>query len=208
MNRFRSFAYQVSKNHTKNCWVLKCDIRKFFDSIDHKILIGILNSYIPDKKVIGLLTNIIGSFALSSGKALPLGNLTSQLFANVYMNALDQFVKHTLKAKYYIRYADDFVFLSHSRDRLEALLPRVEATLLEVLRLKMHPNKIFIKTFSSGVDFLGWVHFTDHRVLRTTTKRRMMRRLREHPTEETRQSYLGLLGQGNTVQIKKKLARR
>ena len=81
-----------------------------------------LNSYIPDKQIIELLKEIIGSFSVKPGVGLPLGNLTSQLFVNIYMNAFDQFVKHKLKVKYYIRYADDFVILSSTRKELENLI--------------------------------------------------------------------------------------
>src|SRR5205814_853268 len=120
MNRFRAFGRKVSQNDTHTCWVLKCDIRKFFASIDQAVLISILRKRIPDTRTIALLENVIRSFySTQPGKGLPLGNLTSQLLVNVYMNEFDQFVKHELKIKQYIRYADDFVFLSHDRARLE-----------------------------------------------------------------------------------------
>jgi len=80
-------------------------------------------------------------------------------------------------------------------------MPRIAQFLLEKLKLSLHPDKVFIKTFSSGVDFLGWVHFSNHRVLRTTTKKRMVRRIKEHPTEETLQSYLGLLQHGDAHEV-------
>lgn len=132
---------------------------------------------------------------------MPLGNLTSQLLVNVYMNEFDQFVKHTLKAKYYIRYADDFVVMSPDRENLVTFLPRIRIFLFERLCLDLHPHKVSISTFASGVDFLGWVHFTDHRVLRTATKRRMMRNL-DGETNETRlQSYRGLLSHGNARKL-------
>src|SRR3989338_5745390 len=104
------------------------------------------------------------------GRGLPLGNLTSQLLANVYLNELDQSVKHRLKAKYYVRYADDFVILSHDRDWLFDQLKRIEEFLRYTLRLQLHPKKIELRTWSSGVDFLGWVHFPKHRVLRAATR--------------------------------------
>lgn len=184
---------------------MKCDIRKFFENIDHEILIGILKSYIPDENIIWLLKNIIDSFSKNPGKGLPLGNLTSQLFVNIYMNEFDQFVKHKLKAKYYIRYADDFVVLSEDKSWLEELLSKIADFLLERLKLELHPDKISICTLASGIDFLGWVHFPGHRVLRTTTKRRMFKRIRESSSVETRASYLGLLGHGNTGKLKRKL---
>lgn len=204
INRFRSFAYQASQNHTQNCWVLKCDIKKFFDSIDHEVLLAILSVYIPDKNILWLLERIIGSFSVSPGKGLPLGNLTSQLFANVYMNEFDQFVKHRLKVRYYIRYADDFAILSHGKVSLIELILKIDDFLKNDLKLLLHPNKVFLKTFASGVDFLGWVHFPDHRVLRASTKRRMLRRILENGKEESLQSYLGLLRHGNTQKIRAK----
>jgi len=199
LNRFRSFGRIVSKNDTRTCWVLKCDIKKFFASVDHSVLLGILRQYIPDQDVMDLLERVIRSFeSTASGKGLPLGNLTSQLFANVYMNELDQFVKHEFKIKHYVRYADDFVFLSEDRRALEIMLPLIDDFLREKLKLALHPDKVFIKTFVSGVDFLGWVHFSDNRVLRTSTKRRMMRRIMATQKQETIDSYLGLLRHGNT----------
>lgn len=203
INRFRSFAYEVSKNHTRTCWVLKCDIRKFFHSIDHGILMEILSSYIADQDIIWLLKRIIESFNTIPGKGLPLGNLTSQLFANVYMNKLDQFVKHSIKAKQYVRYADDFVVLSDNRQWLETVVTVIEKFLHNELKLSFHPDKISIGAFASGVDFLGWVHFSDHRVLRTATKNRMLKRIIEKTKKETVQSYLGLLSHGNTNKLKK-----
>src|SRR3989344_4031018 len=202
LNRFRDFTYIVSHNHTRTCWILKCDIKKFFASIDHKVLLDNLNSYIPDKQIIWLLKEIIESFSTKLSTGLPLGNLTSQLFVSIYMNEFDQFVKHQLKDRYYIRYADDFVLLSDNRMWLEAQLPGIESFLKNVLLLELHPNKVFIKTLASGVDFLGWVHFADHRVPRTATVRRIIRRLLESPSIEARQSYLGLLKYGNATQLR------
>jgi RNA-directed DNA polymerase len=190
-----------SRNHTRTCWVLKCDTKKFFTSIDHEILIGILRSYIPDKGTLGLLKTIIESFEVSRGAGLPLGNLTSQLFCNVYMNVFDQFAKHRLKARRYIRYADDFLFLSESKEDLESMLPRISEFLWSRLKLSLHPEKVCIKSFASGVDFLGWIHFPKYRTLRTVTKKRMVKRVGESPTEATLNSYLGLLRHGDAYSL-------
>ena len=204
---FKRFEYKVSQNHTRTAWVLKCDVRKFFASIDQKVLIEILESYISDKNIIWILKKIIGSFySTREGIGLPLGNLTSQLLVNIYMNEFDQFVKHRIKAKYYIRYADDFVILSEDKKELEDMLPRITDFLLRRLKLHLHPNKISITTVASGVDFLGWVHFPDHRVLRTVTKRRMFRNIKiKNGKPETLRSYLGLLKHGNTKVLRTKL---
>lgn len=186
--RFADFAKRGSFSQTKTCSVLKCDIRKFFANINHEVLFSILARHMPDADTLNLLKIIVGSFppplnpllgkeGRQNSVGLPLGNLTSQLLVNVYMNEFDHFVKHRLKVKYYIRYADDFVILSHNRAELERLFPQIQRFLHERLKLSLHPEKVSIKTLSSGMNFLGWVHFPDHRVLRTTTKRRMFRRL-------------------------------
>lgn len=206
LNRFQEFSCKASKNDTKTCWVLKCDIKKFFVSIDQEILLDILRPYIPDANMLWLLERVIRSFhSTVSSMGLPLGNLTSQLFVNIYMNEFDQFVKHVLKVKYYIRYADDFVLFSDNRDWLEGLRQRMWRFLWEKLGLELHPQKVSISTFASGVDFLGWVHFLDYRVLRTATKRRMMKRICEVRKPETLNSYLGLLSHGNTYKLKEEL---
>lgn len=188
-------------------WVLKCDIKKFFASIEYTILLGILDAYIPDKDVTWLIGRIIDSFQTTNEEiGLPLGNLTSQLFANIYLNELDQYVKHVLKAKYYIRYADDFVIMSTDRRYLEYILPCIGEFLNNNLRLVLHPDKVFISTIASGVDFLGWVHFPDHRVLRTTTKRRMLANLKKQKENEAMiASYLGLLRHGNSWKLQNTL---
>lgn len=160
-------------------------------------MISILKENIQDKNIISLLQEIIFSFE----KGLPLGNLTSQLFANVFLNEFDQFVKHKLKAKHYIRYADDFVIFSQDKEYLESLIPQMQNFLQSRLKLDMHPDKVFIKTLASGMDFLGWVHFFDHRVLRTATKKRMLRKVGQNPSRESINSYLGMLGHGNCHKI-------
>ncbi len=202
LSRFRSFGYEVSKNNTKTCWVLKCDIKKFFANIDHEILTKILKPYILDDNALWLLEEIIHSFS----PGLPLGNLTSQLFVNIYMNEFDQFMKHKIKAKYYIRYADDFVIFSRDKGWLMKLVPNIRNFLSAMLKLELHPSKVSVGTLASGVDFLGWVHFPDHRILRTSAKRRMIKRLKTSKKEETISSYIGLLSHGNTHKLRNYLA--
>ncbi len=205
LNRFRQMARKESLNNARTCWILKCDVRKFFASVDHGILIDIFRGRIGDRRLRDLIEHVIKSFEVRPGKGIPLGNLTSQLFANVYMNELDQFVKHDLRMKYYVRYADDFVFLSHDRSELSDCLSRVTAFLSGSLALDLHPEKVFIKTLSSGVDFLGWVHFPRHQVPRTKTTRRILKRVARNPKNETLQSYLGLLNHGNAFKLREKL---
>ncbi len=206
IGRFKKVAYKVSQNNTKTCWILKSDVKKFFASINHNILIDILSGYIRDENVLWLLKKVVGSFSSAKpGVGLPLGNLTSQLFVNIYMNEFDQFVKHRLKAKYYIRYADDFVIFSDNRIWLKGLIKLIQKFLKEKLGLELHPHKIHLKTLASGLDFLGWIHFFDHLVLRTKTKIRMIKRIKENPTPETLNSYFGLLSHGNTRHLQSKV---
>ena len=205
LERFKKFARKSGGNNTITCWILKCDIRKFFASVDHDILTGILRSRIANLRLLGLLTSVIKSFEASPGKGIPLGNLTSQLFANVCMNELDQFVKHDLRVKYYVRYADDFIFMSCDRFELLDYLPKVAAFLSGPLALNLHPDKVIIKTLASGVDFLGWVHFPHHRVLRTKTRQHMDKRISHNPDRQSVESYLGLLSHGNAYGMSREL---
>ena len=136
---------------------------------------------------------------------LPLGNLTSQLFVNIYMNKFDQFAKRELKAKYYIRYADDFVFFSENKKWLLNIVEPIRKYLQSKLKLELHPNKIYLKTIDSGIDFLGWIIYPHHQILRTKTKRRMLKRLRKNPKPESMVSYFGLLSHGNTYNLQREL---
>ena len=118
------------------------------------------------------------------------------------MNEFDQFVKHRLNEMYYIRYADDFVIFSSDKRRLEIILGEIRKFLAEKLALTLHPDKISISTIASGVDFLGWIHFPYHHVMRTTTKKRMFKNLKKKKGKfATIQSYLGLLKHGNSHEI-------
>lgn len=208
LSRFRDFSRKVSKNNTRTCWVLKCDIRKFFASINHEILIEIIKQYVPEPDIIWLISQIIRRFE-STGPdvGLPLGNLTSQLLVNIYMNEFDQFMKHKVKARYYLRYADDFVIMSENKEYLEDVLKQIDIFLFSQLKLNLHPDKVSIKTLVSGVDFLGWVHFPTHRVLRTSTKRRMFKKLANLENNlATFASYRGMLGWGNGHKIEQKIS--
>lgn len=205
INRFGEMARKVSHNNTETVWVLKCDIRRFFANINHRVLKDILAKHIEDKNTIWLLGEVIDSFHTTDDAniGLPLGNVTSQLFINIYMNEFDHFVKRKLKVRYYIRYCDDFVILEKNKQRLINLIPKISDYLEVRLGLKLHSEKVFIKPLTLGVDFLGWIHFTHHRVLRTATKRRMLRKLKLNRSQGSLASYLGLLRHGNTYKLTK-----
>ncbi len=179
----------------RNTYVLKCDIRKYFPSIDHDILYAILSKKIADPGTRWLLKTILDHsnpqepvvhyfppdddlFApFQRRRGIPIGNLTSQFFANVYLNGFDHFVKETLRCKYYLRYCDDFVILDNRAARLREIRREIEAYLAS-LRLIMHPNKCRISRVEQGTDFLGYRVFPTYRRLRTANVRRFIRKLR------------------------------
>jgi len=219
----QKMALKVSKNDRTTCWVVKCDIKKFFASVNHKVLLKIISNKIKDEDFLDLIIRIIDSFCSdrtidpTDKKGIPIGNLTSQFFSNIYLNELDQFIKHKLKVKYYLRYADDFVLLSEDRKYLEGLLVPIAEFLKDELDLKIHPQKIIFRKFRSGIDFLGYVIFPNHILPRTKTKRRLLRKIRfkinefkigkisEGKMNETIQSYLGYLEHSNAHKFEDEL---
>jgi RNA-directed DNA polymerase len=210
--RLVSMACKVSQNYKSPCFGLKCDIKKFFDSIDHEILLELLKKKIDCPDTLKLLEKIIDSFHKTPGKGLPLGNVTSQLFANVYMNGFDWFAKIDLGAKYYIRYCDDFVILDSSKEALAEIIPLLQKFLGEKLKLEMHPNKISIRSLRQGIDFLGAVVLPYHTVPRTKTKQRIIRKSKKLLTkaekglishEKLKQSQASYLGHLSHTQSRK-----
>ncbi|MEX2016975.1 MAG: reverse transcriptase domain-containing protein [Candidatus Pacearchaeota archaeon] len=120
LKRFEKFRRKVTKNFSSYGYCFKADIKHYFQSIDHEILSDIMKRKIKDERVIWLIRRILENNVIDNpkGKGMPLGNLTSQFFSNVYLNELDYFVKHKLRVKYYLRYVDDFVLLSNSKEKL------------------------------------------------------------------------------------------
>jgi retron-type reverse transcriptase len=201
VNRLKQFSLKQSKNNKINFYCLKCDIKKFFDSVNHNILIEILRQRIKDKNILWLLIEIIDSFCKAKNKGIPLGNLTSQYFANIYLNELDEFVKHSLGIKYYLRYTDDFVVLDKNREFLENIINPINNFLKNELKLSFHPDKIIIRKYNQGIDFLGYVTLPYYRVLRTKTRKRMFKKINQNNL----QSYLGVLSHCNGYKLRKKL---
>ena len=118
---------------------------------------------------------------------------------------ITKWMKRVMKVRQYLRYADDFAIFSPDRERLVQLVDPMRDFLESTLKLHIHEDKIVLKTIFSGVDFLGWVHFPDHRVLRTTSKKRMFTRLRRTSKTESLQSYLGLLSHGNAQRLTRRI---
>ena len=204
--RFKSFVRKVSNNGSliKNSYsnnsikgyVLKADIRHYFYSIDHEVLISILRKKIKDEDFIWLIRKVLENFEIEKGKGLPLGNYTSQFFANVYLNELDQFVKYKLKAKYYIRYVDDFVIFNTSKKQLKIWKQQIEEFLYEKLKLELHKDKSCIIPISKGIDFVGFRNFYNCRFLRRRNIKNMQRKInlfnnREISYEKLFESFQG-----------------
>jgi retron-type reverse transcriptase len=184
--RLKSFIRKASSNgslirkpfssNSIRGYVLKADIRKYFDTMNHEVLINIIKRKIKDDNLIWLIRIILDNFETSEkGKGLPLGNFTSQFFANIYLNELDYFVKHELNAKYYIRYVDDFVILHKSKRVLEYYLIKIRE-FLPSLKIELHPDKTEIYALRNGITFLGYRIFYHYSLLRKRNIRYFMRR--------------------------------
>lgn len=207
VKRLCQFIRKVSKNYTGNCFALKLDIKQFFASVNQEILLKLISKRIKDKDLLWLIENILHSFSKNTG--IPIGNLTSQIFANVYLNELDQFIKHTLKEKYYLRYCDDFVIVSRNQEYLESLISQIKIFLNEKLKLSLHEQKIIIRKYTQGIDFLGYILLPHHVLPRTRTKKRLFKKLKlkikNHNFNQSLQSYLGYLNHANSYKLAQKL---
>jgi retron-type reverse transcriptase len=203
VKRLQRCMRQVTANGARPAWYLQLDIRNYFMSIDHDILFGLLAARLQDESALWLtrllvyhdctrkyvmkgrpeLLNAIPPhktlFGAAPGKGLPIGNLNSQFFANVYLNTLDQFVKHELKCRHYLRYCDDFVLLHSDREQLEAWESDIERFLADRLALELNPKRK-VAPVSNGVDFLGYIVRRDYRLVRRRVVNNLKRRLREY----------------------------
>ena len=192
-------AHAAANRFQQHCrrfdYVLKADIRKYFPSIDHEILKGLLARKLKDRKLLSLLSRIIdGSnpqeprFECFPGddlftpyerrRGIPIGNLTSQFFANVYLNGLDHFIKEVLRIPGYVRYCDDFALFADDKEELWAAKAAAEEYLAG-LRLKLHPGKCYLQPVTVGTTFVGYRIFPSHRLLAPGGGRRFQRRLKK-----------------------------
>jgi len=181
IQRFEKFKRKVTNNLHSQAFCLKADIKHYFEEVDHKILCKIIKRKISCKKTLNLIKVILknGAFC-TKNKGMPLGNLTSQFFANVYLNNLDYFVKNKIKAKYYIRYVDDFVILHKDIRKLEEWKQEIEIFLMDKLNLELHPQKSRIISLSMGIDFVGFRNFYHHKLLRKRNIRNMFSKVENY----------------------------
>lgn len=207
VKRLEKLARSVSKNYTRECWSLKCDVKKFFASVSHEVLKSLIANKVKDNDINWLINNVIDSFSSEkgSGRGIPLGNLTSQIFSNIYLNELDQFVKHRLKMKHYLRYADDFLILNVDTKKHEDYLGVVREFLEENLKLELHPKKISERKLAWGIDFCGYIVLPHYILPRTKTKRRILEKVKQGSDYQVLQSYLGYMSHSNSFRLSEKL---
>jgi retron-type reverse transcriptase len=180
LKKFLRSAYDSEEGNIMGGYVLKCDVSKYFDNVDHRVLLSLIGKKISDEKTMRLASMIIESTCTKEGKGIPIGNLTSQFFANLYLNELDQFVKHTLKRQHYIRYMDDFIILGNDKRELSQMETQIGDFLQKKLLLALHPKKTVIHPAWKGVDFLGYVLFEEHVRLRKSTVMRFEKRIKAY----------------------------
>lgn len=199
IERFDYFKRKVSKNGSlvskkikdKNFvkgYCLKADIRHYFEEVDHKILLRIIKEKIADKELIWLITMVIKN--CRDEKGMPLGNLTSQFLANVYLNKFDWYVKDDLQIKYYIRYVDDFVILHESKEQLELWKEKINEFLAKELKLQLHPDKSRIVPLASGIDFVGFRNCYNYKLLRKRNIKQMENKIKRYLNDETSREKL------------------
>src|SRR4030043_1782354 len=239
LKRFKYFIKKVSekgdclenKFNDKNFifgYCLKADIKHYFQEINHNVLLETIQRKISDEKTILLIKQILNNKIQTSRereretrasfikKGMPLGNLTSQFFANIYLNELDYFVKHTLRAKYYIRYVDDFVILHKSKLQLKIWKVQINDFLRDRLKLELHPDKSKIVSLSKGVDFVGFRNFYHFRLLRKRNIRKILCRLKqfqqgeltEEKFKEILQGWNAYAKWGNSHNLRKELVKK
>lgn len=231
-NRLQYFIRSATKNHTKPAWFLKADIANFFVSINRKILDNLLAKHIKNDWWMNLTRKILyknekenvhikstktllkkvpkhkSLLNAQEGFGLPIGNLSSQFFANVYLDELDQYAKHVLKLKHYVRYVDDVVILGSSGSKLHEDYKLMDKFLQNNLQVSFHPNKTEINKVSVGINFAGYIVKPHCKYVRRSTINSLYKRSAEREDFEslraTVNSYFGFLRHANAYKERKK----
>lgn len=176
----RAYVFKIIETFKKSgdpIWIAKMDVRRYFENIDHVILLSILSRTVTDQRIFWLCERIVKSFG-SGGKGLPLGNLTSQWFGNIYLTELDWYVKRELKAKWYMRYNDDMLVVCHDREEAMSIVKKICAFVQERLHLEIPDDKIAVVKLPNPIDILGVVTDGSRQWIRKATRMRAERRLR------------------------------
>lgn len=234
-NRLQTFHRRITNNYATDCWALQFDIKNFFVSINKHLLWKRYEDVVGTESLTAkLLHQIIWSDPTENPiikrhsrfdlvpyhkslwntlfhKGLPIGNLTSQTSSNVHVDPLDKFIKHVLKAKYYVRYVDDAVILSHDRDYLYECFEKINAFIEKELDMELHPNKCKIFPASQGINFVGYIIKPWRRYARNMTVASAKNVADQKPSEKTiasLNSYLGILKHANSYKLRKSLCER
>lgn len=212
--QLKNWLYTWQKFHPDEpLYAIKADIHHYFQSINHEVLKKEIGKVIKDKGVLALIGKIIDhNGKMPDGMGIPVGNLTSQLFANIYLNKLDQYVKHTLGIEKYIRYMDDFIILSSDKDKLREWLQDITKFLGDELLLSLNP-KTTILSVKNGVDFVGYKHRTTHKKIRPGSIKRIKRKIKKFKigniTKEhlikSMASWTGHAGHADSYNLQKKI---
>ena len=234
VKRLQKFTRRITANGRTRAYYLQLDIKDFFPSISKEILFELISRKVSDPNILWLTKQVIfwdctrsyvvrgekslldripghkSLFGKNNERGLPIGNFTSQFFANVYLNELDQFVKHTLKARCYLRYVDDFVILSKDASELSAWHARIEELLSNRLKLRLHPKRRKLAPISNGIDFLGYITRPGYVLVRRRVVNNLKAKLKElHACPEKLKnsiaSYLGHFKWANSYRLTKKL---
>jgi len=232
-DRLQYWMRQVNRKKERY-YYLKLDISKYFYRVDHRILMSILERKIEDKDLLDLLDRIVNcehtAFGLPAftdpadcpkedrllDTGMPIGNLSSQLFANIYLNELDQYAKQELQLHYYIRYMDDIIILHQDKRYLHEVKDEIETFLWDNLRLNLN-KKTAIRPISQGIEFVGFRMFATHRKLKKTSVKKMKSRLKyvraafergeidAESLRATEASYLGVMKHFNSHGLRRAL---
>ncbi|MEM5804786.1 MAG: reverse transcriptase domain-containing protein [Candidatus Aenigmatarchaeota archaeon] len=201
-------------------YVLKADIRHYFPSVNHEILTGIIGRKIRDENILWLIGRILSNNDPALPKGMPIGNQTSQFFANVYLNELDYFVKHVLKARFYLRYVDDFVILDRSEAKLMLFRSEINGFLKHALKLELHEEKSQVYPLHKGISLLGFRMFYHYRVPKRRNllklEKRMLKLKRLYESGEVSaeevakclEGWLAYAKQGDTFKLRKTLVEK
>ena len=180
IERLKLFIIKVTKNNKRNTYCLKPDIKHYFETVNHEVLLNLIKRKIKDNRVIWLIKIILENYYFKEkNKGMPLGNLTSQFFANIYLNELDRFVKHELRAKYYIRYVDDFVILHENKNKLNFYKNQIKEFLKNNLKIELHKDKSKIFFIRKGITFLGFRHFYFYTILNKNKRKHVNNKIKD-----------------------------
>ena len=187
----------------KPVWILKCDVKKYFDNIHHDILLDLIREKVFDDKILEIIEKIITSYhsADNLNRGIPLGNITSQIFANIYLNSLDQYIKNDLKQRFFVRYNDDFVIVSTNKEELQEIRGKIILFARKRLSLEIPLAKTSLRKIDWGIDFLGFIILPKAILLRDKTKNKLYAKI----SLKNKASYFAILQRCDSYHLRSKI---